>query len=950
MGTITDFLLNKYPSHKSILSDPKREHVKHLNLGEANLNSIYARGGRDDRFTRSDWGAAQAYQIISYVEKCIELIATGIASLPLVIKRFDDRPDDVTGKWGGEIVAESGDIKPRHPIFRLLNEYESTKGTNLIFRIAIALTLYDANYLELVRVDENFPVDPHTNPLVGLSWLNPLGVEILDYTGRIDGYTYAPFNNSKPVQYKEYEVVYTHGFNPYDDLRGYPDVLAVMDSLNIDDSIQRAVLAHFRNGIQAQAAVSQKDALSSSGVAGSTLASNREALENARMRSRGVDQVGNFFFVPTGLDVTPLDYPRYDQIIAYVTDTKKRILDQFGVPEVILGNSDIAGYKQGDEDTYRFYVTNLIPRANQIIRYLNIMVLPLFGSKFELDRLELDTSEFDRVSENDLKEAQLTTENLIGGIITINEARKRQGLNELENGDAFMFPTGVTLVPPDKIPNLFLTETGSESNGGSPPTKPPPLPPSIDESDVVEGEIIPPSSQKHFKLMVTELENYEWTEEKALRELSNWYTFIRRKSLKRFKEFVPIYTRGSISDWLMDKLSNHNGDKTVSSYFREARLRITTKAIQATRIDFEDQFVDTTTEFIKGNMTRQQWSIRIRALIRRMSRKAFLDGLFDGGVEEVEITESETIEINNHITRQSTFVTNLGNKIKHGEITLSQAVSKGREWYNKSIDPMYNLGFGSAKANAMVEWVLGPTKKHCRSCKGYNGQRHRFSTFVRIGATPKSDTLACNGFECECRLVPIRGKARGRLVFIKAISTDKEQTYSIIGRFNNISTIIHFQDSLRSILPIETKYIPEEDIHVTLISSNDAFLHEIQESLPLNPAAFSITIDGIDSFDTPDGFAVHLTIRQEGSLVATQAAFAMMAEEKGAHISPFSEIDVYNPHITLCYTNKAVEQIDITPFTLLLNRIEVTNKDGEIIVHNLKAFDESKEKSKKKKE
>jgi hypothetical protein len=44
------------------------------------------------------------------------------------------------------------------------------------------------------------------------------------------------------------------------------------------------------------------------------------------------------------------------------------------------------------------------------------------------------------------------------------------------------------------------------------------------------------------------------------------------------------------------------------------------------------------------------------------------------------------------------------------------------------------------------------------------------STFVRSGWLPGVDKLECNGFHCDCRLVPTDDKARGTLPRGKALA------------------------------------------------------------------------------------------------------------------------------------------------------------------------------------
>ena len=836
--------------------------MKAANLSATELGHfINNMGGREEKFGRSKWGVANAYEIISYVEKCVELISTGITSLPYVIKRFRRLEEESEGDaWEGIVVAKGDDVTPRHPLFQLLHNYQIRHHMSLVQRVAISFTMYDETYLELVREHDEHPVGKN-NPLIALDWINPLGMSFQDNLGRITRYYYSPYSSAPATDYEPYEIAYKHGFNPRDDLRGYPDVLAVLDSLNIDDQIQRAVVSHFKNGIQAQAIVSPKEGFGS-------LHATRDAMGEVTKRSRGVEQVGGYTYWPKNIDVTPLDYPRYEQLTAYSQATIDRILDQFGVPRAIIGNSDIAGYKQGDEVTYRFYVGNIIPRAQDIVGYFNRQIMPLLPDEYKLDRLMVDSSEFDRVSENDMKEAELATQNLQASIITINEARKRQGLSEWEKdqGDLLILPVGTILTSPEDLHSGFIVGLSSEEaattlasgregpasaligemhqmlqNGqpgegaeetfvgdvpipavGNPDqikadfdsgfislgqamrargqTPPPEQSALLDRLYKIDGKTIPIEQIENLgnpspvngngngatpdtkgkappvKLFPSEPDDWDWWVGKAQKELDNWYKLILqrgkkgRNGLDSITEFTPKHTRGTIADWILDSLKGYNkstAKHSVKWYFEEVKRQLAIKAIQATRIDFEDDFDDALQVYIDGNSTRRQWSIRVRAMIRKADNKAFRDGLGDGGVEE-EPDDEERVEINLFIAEQTKYVTRLGADVKSGK--LASASGKGKNWFNKSVMPMYQAGLNSAAGNRMAEWALGKTKVHCRSCKGYNGQRHRYKHWVRIGAMPQSDELACHGDNCDCTLPFVKARARGKLMLIKSVA------------------------------------------------------------------------------------------------------------------------------------------------------------------------------------
>lgn len=831
---------------------------------------------RGDQLSRTKWGAAKAYIVIGYVEKCVELIASGITSLPYSIKRFDRGLTGTDDKWTGTEIARSDDPIPQHPLFQLFHDYEDHQHMSFLFRVAASLTLFDELYIELVRRNESAEVSQY-NPLLGLDWLNPLGMSINASNGRISQYFYSPFDTAKPATFAPCEVAYKHGYNPEDDLRGYPDVLAVLESLEIDFAIQTSVVSHFRNGIQGSALVSPKDGFGNLQV-------TREGMDDAKKRSRGPENVGGFLYWPRGVDVTRLDYPDYGQITTYSQETGDRILNQFGVPRAILGNSDIAGYKQGDETTYRFYVTNIIPRADDIATFFNRRIIPLLPPEYHLDRLVVDRSEFDRVSENDQREADIAGTNVNNTLSTINEGRVRQNLPEWpeENGNLLIIKTssGTVFISPEDLKSGFVAggapeeaavvgQTSDVDNGeglgllsdsgadGPSPTtsieqinddfesglisfgqsmrlrgyEPPPdkaeifdnlysingklvpvdeienlwrydrlIAPSVTNAPLIDVGDLPGadelSKETEEELILQEdqqdsqksnlvcvkavmarsqpaIDNWDWSVEKAHKELDAWYTFIKRRGangLKSLSTFEPNYTRGDIADTLIESFKGYNKSAsglTVKAIFGMVKDWVAVKSVQATRIDFEDDFEDTLQVHIDGNSTRRLASSRLRGIIRKANNKVFRDGLTDGGALGEKPTDAEQEQINQFISEQSQFVKSLLGTVKSGKLTSSQG--KGAQWYNKSVKPMYDAGLASAGGNKMVEWVLGRTEVHCKSCSGYNGQRHRFKSWLRIGAMPQSDTLACTGHNCDCDLVPVIAKARGRLKLIKSI-------------------------------------------------------------------------------------------------------------------------------------------------------------------------------------
>lgn len=189
------------------------------------------------------------------------------------------------------------------------------------------------------------------------------------------------------------------------------------------------------------------------------------------------------------------------------------------------------------------------------------------------------------------------------------------------------------------------------------------------------------------------------------------------------------------------------------------------KAIQATRLDFEDAVENLFMAAIAGQMNRQRFGIRLRALIARFGRLAYQDGLEDGGVAAQDMTDEDRVEIAELTAEQSVYVTNVGDAIyQDNRVTEAEARGKPAMWFNKSIKPFYNAGRRSADRNGYYVFVFGNTEEHCNDCLRLNGQIHRLRDWLgnKRRMYPQSSALECNGFRCDCNLKPADGPARGK--------------------------------------------------------------------------------------------------------------------------------------------------------------------------------------------
>jgi hypothetical protein len=185
------------------------------------------------------------------------------------------------------------------------------------------------------------------------------------------------------------------------------------------------------------------------------------------------------------------------------------------------------------------------------------------------------------------------------------------------------------------------------------------------------------------------------------------------------------------------------------------------KAIQATRLDFEDGLEDLIADARAKDITRNAFSRRLRALIGTAARKAYIDGLNDGGVQTDSLDDDEQLRFVQMLGGQSGYVTDFARTLYDTGLSDAQAAGKPAMWFNKTIEPFYDEGLFSANRNAMYEFVMGNTE-HCKTCLRLSGQRHRLKEWRKRNLMPKSSLLECKGYNCACRLVRTSEGAKGR--------------------------------------------------------------------------------------------------------------------------------------------------------------------------------------------
>ena len=210
---------------------------------------------------------------------------------------------------------------------------------------------------------------------------------------------------------------------------------------------------------------------------------------------------------------------------------------------------------------------------------------------------------------------------------------------------------------------------------------------------------------------------------------------------------------------------------TIPELFDTARRMLTVRALQALRLDWELFVEALIADTRAGNVKdRRRFGNLLRAQIRLFSRRAYIDGLTDGGVLDATLSDGDESKIKTMLAEQSGFVSGLSELLfKGGGISDAQAAGKPRQWWAGSILPFYQQGFDSAGTNPMMEFVGAFGADPCATCKHLFGQRHRLSTWRKNGlgmvggSFVGQRTICGKGGHCKHSIITVVSRASGSI-------------------------------------------------------------------------------------------------------------------------------------------------------------------------------------------
>lgn len=163
-----------------------------------------------------------------------------------------------------------------------------------------------------------------------------------------------------------------------------------------------------------------------------------------------------------------------------------------------------------------------------------------------------------------------------------------------------------------------------------------------------------------------------------------------------------------------------------------------------------------------GELTRFGFIETMEASIRRGFRAAWLEGAATCGISARELTSAERAAIEQAVNAQLPHLPGFADTIEAGskenDGKLQPLFSRGELWANRFLEVRTQAQL-SACADKKFEWEWDSKKEHCIDCAAQNGRVHRGSVWAAANVRPQSANLACQGFDCGCRLVPTTRRA-----------------------------------------------------------------------------------------------------------------------------------------------------------------------------------------------
>lgn len=350
--------------------------------------------------------AREGYQQNPYVYACVRLIATACGGIPWLLY---------------ERTREGLKELEDHPLLSIMNAPNPTSSGSEFIQEVVSYLLISGNaYVQAIYLNER----PRE-----LWALRPDAIEVVpgNTMGEVRGYRYNV--QGGPVMLSPQQVLHLKLFSPLDSLYGMSPLLAAARSVDQNNEARAWNVALLQNSCRPPGALVSQNQLTDTQF--------EQLKKELKEQYQGAANAGRPLLLEGGLSWQEMSLTPEE--MAWLEGQKlsaREICVCFGVPPQLVGDTESSTYSNYQEARQAFYTETVLPLMDYLRDELNAWLAPQFGPYL----LDYDRDEIEALQEDRAATWERALEAVKAGVITVNEARRMMGYEDIKNGDVLLPP------------------------------------------------------------------------------------------------------------------------------------------------------------------------------------------------------------------------------------------------------------------------------------------------------------------------------------------------------------------------------------------------------------------------------------------------------------------------------------------------------------------------------
>ena len=361
----------------------------------------------------------EGYERNPLVYRCVRMISSTLASVPLVIKQ-----------------ADTQEILDQHPLLSLLQQPNALYSGHTLFESLLSHLLLSGNaYVQGVQNDRKEFQDLYV--------LRPDRVKIIPgFCGEPEAYEYSVDGQTQRLMADGHDngdgsmskILHVKLFNPLNDWYGLSPLQAARKSVDIYNAISGYNLAFIQNGARPSGALMVKAQYELSDEERTRLRDElRMVYEGPHNAGRVAMLEGDFSFQEMGKSPKDCEFIEGKLLVA------REIAQIFGVPPILLGLPGSSAFSNYREARYHFWQETLLPLLDRVLEELGQWL----ALQTETSGNWTLTYDKDAISGLSYHQESVWERISQASFLTVNEKREALGYPPLDDGGADQLSDGV---------------------------------------------------------------------------------------------------------------------------------------------------------------------------------------------------------------------------------------------------------------------------------------------------------------------------------------------------------------------------------------------------------------------------------------------------------------------------------------------------------------------------